>query len=1335
MKKSKGSGIAINPKNEGKFSEWAKRHGMGVQEAAQHVLANKDRYSSAVVKQANFARNAAKWKHAYGGAVPLMQQGGDVALEYDIDDIPSNRRKRFYWNDPRVDSVLQANKQLNFVDRYLYPTKYPVLARNDDGTESTKMKYDERKGYSTHSMMSADRSVFPTVVQLPDGSMKRLEPEDAINYALKTGEYIKFPTEAEAQKFAENGYKMGMRYWQDGGSVSTDGYKRDSPDRFNAFNIIPSNQITMKDVPHPVMGRDDLGNQRMMLPGYQYVFPGSYVTERPVPWSKMQRGGSVVDYLHSQGEDSSMAGRRQLASQLGIGNYRGTAAQNLQLLRMLRSGSTDRANQVQGPMPDDDTGTTPMPVVQRAPANPTDVHPKGGYVNLKDYGIDLYQKDGSYSPDALAFAKHVQEANPNTKVKFVCNEQGCFAVANRASQGLTGERLYGDAAWRPEGGKMIWQSPVLEQHLQNQGATNAPLPDPEDYSIPEEIRDMETGYVGLNRKNNRKDGMARTTKEANDSYDYANTQLYPDKPNIKNLRYEHMGFKPDRNTLIHGTGPGPGHPGFFVVDDLRDNEISLAGYGKYAPVAAFSTDRKAEPIPQMYRTPVVKKGNQLQYQLRPNEKDTEQQRQSKQRLIEYFNDPNLDKQLMETTGISPEDLQGLKPVMMGIMGNETSFNDPSTFRNIKEFFADMRSHPSVGPFEVKLESVPQSVRQRFGIDNNADLKKFEKAYPAALSVLYNALKTTDQAVAEGKQPGIKDKDRYFRAAYAYNMPAITRGGDERIEQLWQQESGGRGTPEERQQFFDKMRLRMEKGTYPYKAMQYAYDVMPVAVPSGQVRQATTPAPSPSMAVVPSANAMSQRQINPFQSNPFQMGTGTFRQSGGVATVKQYGGDYNPFSLNSDMASVFLAGTNPRLQNFFQQQQVMSKDNQLPIGMRDETNLNTQAMLETAPALRNFFQKPKILAKDSPKLMDDNTSTTPAPAPKVTIRTPDLLPALGTVAGLGIASHALEAKDRNRWKDWQRLRGLGDSIGPMVAGSRGDYTFNGGYFRPDQYTPVQYGAVPMAQMGGGYYDPPAEYMPLKREALQTEFEDPYSKMDTLLQQVGTGEAVAPVPEASVAAPAPEATAERHPSVPDIKPNMSIRPNKASWDAVDYYINEQGLDPLTASAIVANFFQESRLKPNAEEKEHTAEGMGVAQWNKNNRYLGMVNWAKKNNLDHSELKTQLLFALNEPGESDKALKAMKQARTPEDAAYVFGKVYERPSDKYARWDVRAGIARQLYEGVMARMNNSAQASGNQQGAVVSRKLGGSVMGFQEGGEYLVTPKQLEFILAHGGEVEFL
>jgi hypothetical protein len=61
------SGIEIKKKNRGKFTKWAKARGMGVQEAARKVMANKDKYPPSVVKMANFARNAAKWKKDEGG--------------------------------------------------------------------------------------------------------------------------------------------------------------------------------------------------------------------------------------------------------------------------------------------------------------------------------------------------------------------------------------------------------------------------------------------------------------------------------------------------------------------------------------------------------------------------------------------------------------------------------------------------------------------------------------------------------------------------------------------------------------------------------------------------------------------------------------------------------------------------------------------------------------------------------------------------------------------------------------------------------------------------------------------------------------------------------------------------------------------------------------------------------------------------------------------------------------------------------------------------------------------------------------------------------------------
>ena len=66
---AEGGPINIKKKNRGKFTESANRAGMGVQEYARHILANKDKYSSTLVKRANFARNAASWKHAEGGTI------------------------------------------------------------------------------------------------------------------------------------------------------------------------------------------------------------------------------------------------------------------------------------------------------------------------------------------------------------------------------------------------------------------------------------------------------------------------------------------------------------------------------------------------------------------------------------------------------------------------------------------------------------------------------------------------------------------------------------------------------------------------------------------------------------------------------------------------------------------------------------------------------------------------------------------------------------------------------------------------------------------------------------------------------------------------------------------------------------------------------------------------------------------------------------------------------------------------------------------------------------------------------------------------------------------
>lgn len=61
-----GGGIHIDPSKKGTFKAQASKMGMGVQEAASHILANKEDYSPAMVKKAVFAHNFA---HADGGSL------------------------------------------------------------------------------------------------------------------------------------------------------------------------------------------------------------------------------------------------------------------------------------------------------------------------------------------------------------------------------------------------------------------------------------------------------------------------------------------------------------------------------------------------------------------------------------------------------------------------------------------------------------------------------------------------------------------------------------------------------------------------------------------------------------------------------------------------------------------------------------------------------------------------------------------------------------------------------------------------------------------------------------------------------------------------------------------------------------------------------------------------------------------------------------------------------------------------------------------------------------------------------------------------------------------
>lgn len=121
-----GGNINIKSENKGKFTAWAKNKGMSVQEAARHILNNKDKYSSTQVKRANFARNAANWNKRYGGSVKY--DGGGTLYDWyksNTGSFPSVQDRQKVASLAGIDNYTGSSTQnlilLNYLQKYGLP--------------------------------------------------------------------------------------------------------------------------------------------------------------------------------------------------------------------------------------------------------------------------------------------------------------------------------------------------------------------------------------------------------------------------------------------------------------------------------------------------------------------------------------------------------------------------------------------------------------------------------------------------------------------------------------------------------------------------------------------------------------------------------------------------------------------------------------------------------------------------------------------------------------------------------------------------------------------------------------------------------------------------------------------------------------------------------------------------------------------------------------------------------------------------------------------------------------------------------------------------------------
>jgi hypothetical protein len=129
----------------------------------------------------------------------------------------------------------------------------------------------------------------------------------------------------------------------------------------------------------------------------------------------------------------------------------------------------------------------------------------------------------------------------------------------------------------------------------------------------------------------------------------------------------------------------------------------------------------------------------------------------------------------------------------------------------------------------------------------------------------------------------------------------------------------------------------------------------------------------------------------------------------------------------------------------------------------------------------------------------------------------------------------------------------------------------------------------------------------------------------------------------------------------------------------YLEAKGFPAHIAAGAVGNFAQESSgISGGSLNKEG---GLGIAQWRKERLYggggyEGLIPFAKRQGRSPQDLTTQLDYFVSElQGPERAALEKAMQTRTPEQAAVILGRYYERPNEQYANYENRAAQARRF------------------------------------------------------------
>lgn len=142
----------------------------------------------------------------------------------------------------------------------------------------------------------------------------------------------------EPKDYMSKGSKGYM--YKKGGNVNYTGYTPGTKTYDNDYNVIPSNNITMKNTPFPVLGIGNNGYIKTMQPGFDYRFGGaSYVTELP-----MRQFGGITNMVGNVGANYMEQEYNRRMNELGANEQFGPMVSTADFNRKMYESTYNRKN-------------------------------------------------------------------------------------------------------------------------------------------------------------------------------------------------------------------------------------------------------------------------------------------------------------------------------------------------------------------------------------------------------------------------------------------------------------------------------------------------------------------------------------------------------------------------------------------------------------------------------------------------------------------------------------------------------------------------------------------------------------------------------------------------------------------------------------------------------------------------------------------------------------------------------------------------------------------------------------------------------------------------------